>query len=119
MCASGSPWQRPDLTSGLGPSSDQAAARAIRLRTYSCTNETRVAWLQVRGETERGAFVYGSSCSASTPLGRAAPATHSRMSYAGRRSSKEAARLTSHWPYHMVQMNQGLPGTLAMSWLTW
>src|SRR5438270_7760147 len=118
---------RRSETSGLGPrlrvGSEAAcqgpAPSAFRLRTYSLTSETRVAWLQVSGETETGARVYGSSCSDSTPLGSAAPATHSRMSRALARSSSERAWLTSHCPYHMVQMNHGLPGPLPMAWLTW
>src|SRR2546423_914273 len=55
-------------TSGLGPRPAQAgcrsdrrvvavAASALRLRTYSCTRETTVAWLHVSGETETGALL--------------------------------------------------------------
>jgi hypothetical protein len=51
-------------TSGLGPSRGAlgqtrgagagvpAPVRAARLRTYSCTSDTTVAWLQVSGETD-------------------------------------------------------------------
>ena len=33
------------------------AVRAARLRTYSCTRDTTVAWLQVSGETESCALL--------------------------------------------------------------
>src|SRR2546425_7116349 len=95
-----------------------AASSWARLWMYSWTREMTVAWLQVKGETEIGAPEYGSSCSGSTPLGRAAAATQSRIRAAASSSVRVFARATSHCAYHMVQMNQGLPGTFSMSWLS-
>src|SRR6267378_966557 len=94
-----------------------AASSWARLWMYSWTREMTVAWLQVKGETEIGAPEYGSSCSGSTPLGRAAAATQSRIRAAASSSVRVFARATSHCAYHMVQMNQGFPGTFSMSWL--
>lgn len=57
-------------TCGRGcPHSGQRSNWA-RFSRYSKTVVTRVAWLQVRGLTERGSLVCGWTCSAITPLGR-------------------------------------------------
>jgi hypothetical protein len=54
---------------------------------------TTVAWLHVSGLTLIGAFVYGCTCSASTPLSSAWPAVHSRIGRAIFSSAGVCARL--------------------------
>ena len=48
---------RPDYEArGRSVVSCGKPASALRFCTYSCTRETTVAWLQVSGDTESGAF---------------------------------------------------------------
>ena len=67
--------------------------RASR-REMCWTVATKVAWLQVSGDTERGAPVTGWTCYANTPEGSACPATQSRMSNASPISASLPARAT-------------------------
>src|SRR5262249_53133579 len=67
----------------------------------------------------RGSLVKGWTCSARTPENSALSATHWSVFSALLKSSGLLAQAMSYWASHIVQMNQGLPGTFAMSCDTW
>ena len=60
------------------PQAGHIFIRAI-LRNSRCVEATKVAWLQVRGETETGSPVRGLICSARSPEGRAWSETHFKI----------------------------------------
>src|SRR5437899_1092727 len=102
---------------GVGGSVDEMDDRRSRsdLRQKSSTVAISSACDQVRGETESGAPVFGSSCSESSPPGIWWATTQLMMSRAGLRSCVVLAMAMCHCASHSVQMNHGLPGTLRVS----
>ncbi len=88
------------------------------LALYFISVETTVACDHVSGETDKGAFVYGCTCSASTPDSKACSATQSNMGSASLSSSGDFAFAMRHSASHSVQINHGFPGTFSMSSVT-
>src|SRR5713226_5663941 len=105
-----------EVVRGWGGTVESAERRTRSdFRQNSSTVVMSSACDHVRGDTERGAPVLGSSCSDSSPPGIWCATTQLMMSRAGFRSCVVLATAMYHCAIQSVEMNQGLPGTFCVS----